>query len=100
MSQFIFLAGYCIFSIAISAAARKLLRTTWVYLLVSTLLPPMIFVGGSAVWDGHLDAWSDIAFAVSTLISLACAVGYYIVWRILKRDGKPNGASASPGATR
>jgi hypothetical protein len=80
-----FVIGYCLLSVAVSALVMKFLKTTWVYLVVSSLLPPMIFVGGTAVWHGHLDAWSDIAFIVSWLISLGCALAYYVLRRLMDK---------------
>lgn len=88
MNQFIFVVGYCLFSVAIAAVVMRFLKTTWVYFLVSSLLPPMIFVGATALWHGYLDAWSDLAFIMSWLISFGCTLGYYILrWLVGKGDG-------------
>jgi hypothetical protein len=78
MGQYIFIAGFCLFCVAISAIAMKVLKTTWVYFLVSTTLPTMALVGVDVMWRGYLDAWADIAFAVSMLIAFTCALGYYL----------------------
>jgi hypothetical protein len=82
MSQTVFIIGYCLFCLAISAVVMIFLKTTWVYFLVSATLPAVLFVGGVAVWDGHLDAWSDIAFMVSWLIALGCSFVYYVTRRL------------------
>jgi len=99
MNQLIFISGYCLFSVAVSAVVMKFLKTTWVYFLVASLLPPMIFIGGTALWHGYLDAWSDIAFIVSWLISFGCALGYYILRRLIDKGGGAKGepkGSATP----
>lgn len=86
MNQFIFIAGFCLLCFAVSVTVMRLLKTTWVYLLVSATLPAMVLVGVDAMWRGYLDAWIDIAFVLSWLIAFGCAVVYYLVRRVMDRN--------------
>jgi hypothetical protein len=84
----------------VSAVARKYLRTTWVYIIVSATLPPMILIAADALWRGHLDTWATIAFVVAWLIALVFALAYLAIVRLAaKKKGRaanePN-ESASP----
>ena len=91
MNQFIAIIGYCLFCIVVSAVAMKYLKTWWVYFIISVTLPPMMLVGADALWRGYLDAWADIAFIVAWLIAFGCALGYYLVRRLIDRSGHPRG---------
>lgn len=88
MAQYIFITGYCLFCVGVSAIAIRALKTTWVYFVVSTTLPAMALVGVDVIWRGYLDVWADIAFVVSMLIAFACALGYYLLRR--RTDKRPS----------
>ena len=96
MNQFVFIAGYCLFCIAVSTVVMRFLKTWWAYFIVSATLPAMTVIGVDALWRGFLDAWADIAFVVAWLIAFACALGYYVVtWWIGKSaKGKPKESAA------
>jgi hypothetical protein len=86
---------YCLLAIVVSALALKFLRTTWVYFLVASLLPPMFLIGGDAVRQGQFSVWDDIVFVVLTLIAFGIAIGLFIirfVWRKIN-----SGATTPPG---
>jgi hypothetical protein len=89
MNQAAFIVGYCLFCVAVSAVVMRYLKTWWVCLIVSATLSAMIVIGADALWRGFLDAWADIAFVVSWLIAFGCALGYYVVTRLIgKGDAK------------
>ena len=87
MNQFVFIVGYCLFCVAVSAVVMKFLKTWWVYFIVSATLPAMIVVGADVFWRGFLDAWADIAFIVSWLIAFGCALGYYVLRQLIDKGG-------------
>ena len=88
MNQYVFIAGFCLFCFAVSAAAMKFLKTRWVYFLTSATVPAIVLVAVDALWRGFLDTWADIAFVVSWLIAFGCALLYYVIKRGLdKRSG-------------
>jgi hypothetical protein len=94
MNQIIFIILYFLFCIAVSAVVMKFLRTWWAYFIVAATLPPMVLLGVDAVWRGYLDAWADIAFIVAWLIALGCALGYYVLRRVILRKGEPKEPAA------
>lgn len=99
MDQVAFIVGYCLFCVAVSAVAMKFLKAWWAYFVVASALPAMIVIGADALWRGFLDAWADIAFIVAWLIAFGCALGYYILMRLIGKGGGPKGEpkeSATP----
>jgi hypothetical protein len=81
------IVAYCIVAIVVTAIGLKFLKTRWVYLLVGSLLPPMLFIGGDALWRGTFSVWDDVVFVVLTFIALGIAVGLLLgrlVWLKLK----------------
>lgn len=60
----------------------RFFKTTWVYFLVATLLPPLILVLAGAFERGYFDSWALIAFIVAALIALACCSVYYVAWQM------------------
>jgi hypothetical protein len=89
MEQVVFMVGYCLFCLAVSAAVGRFLKTWWAYFIVAATLPAMIVVGADALWRGFLDAWADIAFVVAWLIAFGCALGYYILMRLIRKGSAP-----------
>jgi hypothetical protein len=87
MDQVAFIAGYCLFCIAVSAVAMRYLKAWWAYFVVASTLPAMIVIGADALWRGFLDAWADIAFIVAWLIAFGCALAYYVLMRVIGKGG-------------
>lgn len=83
MDQVAFIVGYCLFCVAVSAVVMGFLKTWWAYFIVAATAPAMIVIGADALWRGFLDAWADIAFIVAWLIAFGCALGYYILRRLI-----------------
>jgi len=71
-SELVFL--FCLLCLAIAAGLLHALKTTWVYLVVSSLLPPMLVLGVDSLWSGGVSVWVDIVFVVLLLISFGVAL--------------------------
>src|SRR5258706_9001903 len=85
MNNAMIILAYVLFCFIVSALARKTLKATWAYFLVSTLLPPVALIGVSVLLSSRLD-WISIAFVVSALIALTCSIVYYFVLWLVNRN--------------
>jgi hypothetical protein len=72
-------------SAIVSAVGLRYLQTLWVYFLVTSLLPPMLMIGGDAVWNRGVDAWDHIVFVVLLLIAFGVSVVVRVASRLLYR---------------
>ena len=86
---------YCVFAVAICALGLKFLKTVWVYFLVSTLLPPMLLIGGDAAWHGRFSVWDDIVFIVLALIAFGIALVLFVARFVWLRTRQPQQPSDS-----
>jgi 4-amino-4-deoxy-L-arabinose transferase-like glycosyltransferase len=74
---------YCVSCFVVAAAVMKFLKTSWVYFLVSSTLPPLLLTLADALWQGEVDSWAAIGFVVAWLIALLCASLYYVAIKII-----------------
>ena len=72
---------YGLLAAVICAAALRLFKTTWVYFLVSSFLPPMLFIAVTSIARGSIDPLAHVAFLVAWAIAFAIAVAVYLFWR-------------------
>lgn len=91
MSQFELVFLYCLLCLAIAAGLLHALKTTWVYLVVSSLLPPMLVLGIDSLWRGGVSVWADIVFVMLLLIAIGVALLVLAASAAIRRRGRSGG---------
>lgn len=82
----LFLIGYCLAAIAVSAAVYKYVKRFWIYAAISATIPPAILVAADAIYRGYVDSWTYPAAVIAWFASLGCALVYYFALALYRRS--------------
>ena len=85
MDKYLFIAGYCLVSIATAAVVLRLFKGFVGYSLISASIPPFVLTAADALYRGYIDSWSYPAFVIAWFISFGCAVLYFFAKRAFDR---------------
>jgi hypothetical protein len=84
---------YTALCVIVAGIGLKFFKTTWVYLFVASLVPPMLMVGGDSLWHGKVSVWADIVFIVLFLIALGVALVMALIRFVIVRRRKSTPAN-------
>lgn len=69
---------YCIFCFIVAAIAHFSIKTFWLYIVASSVIPAILIIAADAVISEGFDTWSSVAFVVALFIAFICAAFYYL----------------------
>ena len=85
MQSYAFIAGYCALSCIVALLVQRKHKGFVGVALLSPTLSAIILQIVAYLYLGYVDAWAEIAFVTSWLISLACSIAVLLLAFIWKR---------------